>query len=383
LEEREREAPGGAGVGLAFLTGALTGLGGMTRYAFAWLIIPVVFFVARAAPRSRARLCLPLVAAFAIVMTPWLARNFSLSRAWFGEAGYSLVQETPVFEGDHLERSFDLEKDLERVSVLDVVKKFFSDGYAIWRDELPRFGGNWVSAFFLVGLLIPFRNPVVARVRSFLVFSLLLFFVVQALGETHLSMDSPEINSENLLALFAPLVFVYGIALFFILFDQLGMAVPRERVTVIGAFIFVLSVPFITSALLLARGPATTSFYSPLHIQRTAQMMQPDETMMSDIPGAVAWYGDRNCAWMTLDDDREFLKLNKLEPVRAVLFTQRTTDNRFLTEMMLEPSSWSQFVMACQAHREVPSDFPLRNSPAGFLPYQLFLSDKDRWRSSP
>jgi hypothetical protein len=384
IEERERAgSAGGAVLGLALLAGALVGIGGMTRYAFGWMIVPVVLFVAWVAPRARARLCLALLAAFLVVMSPWLARNFAVSKACFGEAGYALVQGTPPLEGDRLERSLDPGNDLKRVSPLDVMGKFFSNARAIWWDDLPRFGGNWVSAFFLVGLLIPFRNPALGRVRLFLVFSLLLLFVVQALGQTHLSADWPEINSENLLVLLAPLVFVYGVGLFFILLDQLDMLILHERRAVVGGFIVVMSVPFVMSSLLLAHGPAFNSIYSPLHIQRTAQMMGPQELMMSDIPGAVAWYGDRNCAWLTLDDNQEFLKLNNLAQVKGVLLTQRTTDKRFLSEMILEPSSWSQFVMECQAHRAVPSGFPLTKAPAGYLPHQMFLSDQERGRTPP
>jgi hypothetical protein len=43
--------------------------------------------------------------------------------------------------------------------------------------------------------------------RIFLLCSMALLFVVQAAGQTHLTSDSPEINSENLLALLAPLGF--------------------------------------------------------------------------------------------------------------------------------------------------------------------------------
>ena len=376
IEERERSVPGGAGVGWAVLAGAFLGLGGLTRYAFAWLLIPVVLFLVWVAPASRIRLCVPLLAVMALLMAPWLARNFSISGNFFGEAGYALVQGTHPLEGDRLERSLNPDNVLKRVGPADVVGKFLLNACAIWQDELPRLGGNWVSAFFLVGLLVPFREAAPGRMRVFLIFSLALLFIVQAFGQTHLSTDSPEINSENLLPLLAPLAFVYGAALFFILFERLGMAVPRERMAFIGAFVVFLSIPFFTSSLLLSHGTPFNWFYSPLHLQRTAQIMAPGELMMSDVPGAVAWYGDRNCVWLTLDRDREFFKINQLEPVKALLLTQKTTNQRFLSDMILEPFSWSQFVMESQAKGGVPSGFPLTKASAGFLPYQIFLSDK-------
>ena len=58
------------------------------------------------------------------------------------------------------------------------------------------------------------------ELRLFLVGSMVLFFIVQALGQTHLSQDSPEINSENLLVLLAPLAFIYGAALFYTLWTS-------------------------------------------------------------------------------------------------------------------------------------------------------------------
>ena len=41
--------------------------------------------------------------------------------------------------------------------------------------------------------------------------------------------------------------------------------------------------------------------YFPPEIQQIAGWMKPDELMMSDVPWAVAWYGDRQCVWLSLD----------------------------------------------------------------------------------
>jgi hypothetical protein len=217
------------------------------------------------------------------------------------------------------------------------------------------------------------------RLRLFLLFSVAVLFVVQAAGATHLTTDSPEINTENLLVLPAPLVFVYGVSLFFILFDQLNLGALDTRGAVVGCFLIVLSVPFLAS-LFLSRPPLSNSPYSPRHVQVTAQMIHPEELMMSDIPGAVAWYGNRNCAWLTMNDAREFRAFNALERVKALFLTQRTTDEPFLSEMMLKPTSWAHFVADCQARGEVPTGFPLTKAPSGFLPHQMFLSDEARWQ---
>ena len=46
------------------------------------------------------------------------------------------------------------------------------------------------------------------------------------MGRTGLSADTPEINSENLLAVLAPIVFLFGVSLFFVLLEQFGLALP-------------------------------------------------------------------------------------------------------------------------------------------------------------
>jgi hypothetical protein len=136
-----------------------------------------------------------------------------------------------------------------------------------------------------------------------------------------------------------------------------------------------------------------TAPYFPGFIQRAANWMKPEELMMSDIPWAVAWYGDRQCAWVTPNDDEQFYKMDSVKKVHAIYLTQRTTDQKFLSHM--EPGapdgkSWERFV--CDAwiqyvtkgnYEGLPNNFPLTKAPVGFLPDQMFLSDKVRWQAHP
>jgi hypothetical protein len=383
LQEREQEGAAGPGsVSLAAAAGLLAGVGGLSRYAFGWMILPMLLFVALAAPRRRGRLCAAAAVCFLVVMGPWVARNFLLSGVCFGTAGYALVQQTTPFPEDTLERSFDPRSGLQRVGPLDVMDKFLSNAREMWRDDLPRLGGNWMSAFFLVGLLIPFRNPGLGRMRIFLLCAMALLFVAQAAGRTHLTAEAPEINSENLLALVAPLVFVFGAALFFTLMDQLNLATVDARGAVIGGFIVLTCAPLLMS-LLIGHGPPPDSPYSPLGIQRVARLFRAGELMVSDVPGAVAWYGDRQCGWLPLDDDQEFFHFNGLKPIKAVYLTQRTTNERFLSKMMADPKSWGHFLFECMAVGEVPTGFPLKKAPSVLLPDQMLVSDQARWRMAP
>ena len=78
-------------------------------------------------------------------------------------------------------------------------------------------------------------------------------------------------------------------------------------------------------------------------------MMQPDELMMSDIPWAVAWYGARPCVWLTPDDADTYKEMDKLKKVQAIFLTQRTSDRRFLSQMIayerLNTNDWNRFYL--------------------------------------
>ena len=116
LLEQEARAPKWGPLGilvLAGLAGAMVGLGGLTRYAFGWLILPVLVFVVLFGGQRRVVLALIALAAFAAVMAPWIARNYSVSGKPFGTATYAVMETTMLFPEYRLQRS--LEPDLSRL----------------------------------------------------------------------------------------------------------------------------------------------------------------------------------------------------------------------------------------------------------------------------
>ena len=161
----------------------------------------------------------------------------------FGTASFAIVEGTPVFPEHRLARS--LQPNFNGVALRPLIQKLLGNSRAILQNDVPKLGGNWAAPFFLVGLLLGFRNPAIRRLRYFLVGTLGLFIVVQALGRTHLSEETPEINSENLLVLCVPFVLVYGVSLFFLLLDQMNLLFRELRVIIIGAFGLVMCLPMI------------------------------------------------------------------------------------------------------------------------------------------
>jgi hypothetical protein len=261
----------------------------------------------------------------------------------------------------------------------------------IIQTDLPKLGGSWISAFFLVGLLVGFRNPTLRHVRAFLLFCLPVVVLAQALGHTHLSDDSPEINSENLLVLIAPLVLVYGIGLFFLLLEQINLALPL-RYPVIAVFGLVMSLPMLLLFLPPRTSPIVYPPYDPPIIQLVADWIKPSELTMSDVPWAMAWYGQRQSVWLTLkatpdasdpNTHEDFLAINDYDkPIVALYLTPRTMDARFFSEWLAPGEfSWGSFVIQAMVNYELPPDFPLHRMRRDWLNTgEMVLTDWDRWK---
>jgi hypothetical protein len=103
--------------------------------------------------------------------------------------------------------------------------------------------------------------------------------------------------------------------------------------------------------------------------------------MMSDIPWALAWYGNRKCVWLAQNAQSEFFAIHDyLKPVRALYLTPETMDNRFLSQWVRAgEKSWANFILESMLRKSIPDTFPLRVAPEHYLPEQLFLTDYERW----
>jgi len=368
----------------ALVIGFVTGVGALTRYSFGWVIVPVALFLALFSGPRRVPHVLAAVGAFAVVMMPWIIRNMMVSGTPFGTAGYAIVDGT-AFPKFQLERS--IHPDLSHiVDLMPYLHKLGDNGGATLNDQLPRLGGSWASVFFLAGLFLGFRSASIRRMRYFLLMCLGVFVVAQSLGQTQLSAETPEVNSENLLVLMAPLVFIYGVSLFFTLLDQMELPAYELRYAVMLGFVLLSCLPM--RALLMSRASAVVyPPYYPPEIQQVSGWLTRDEMMMSDVPWAVAWYGDRQCVWLTLNAQNDFFAVHDdVKSVRALYLTPETMDSRFISDWIAPREfSWGSFIIQLVTRGEIPPNFPLRYSPpeVKYLPERMYLADAKLWEIRP
>ena len=100
---------------------------------------------------------------------------------------------------------------------------------------------------------------------------------------------------------------------------------------------------------------------------------------MSDMPWAVAWYGQRQCLWLTRDAQTDFYAINDyLAPVKGIYFSSLTMDDKFLSNLARgEADSWGRLMLNAGMMNQFPNGFPLK-APK-YLSTGMFLTDRQRW----
>jgi hypothetical protein len=192
----------------------------------------------------------------------------------------------------------------------------------------------------------------------------------------------------------APLVFMYGVALFFLLLDQVKLPFASARRWVIGLFVTVAAAPVVLALLPPRADPRMLPSYYPPLIQQFAGWMEKDELMMSDLPWALAWYGHHRCVWTTLQvrsarGGEDFYAVNDLRrPIHALYLTCLTLDEPFFSQMYGDPRAsqeltWGRFAVNSALRGDLPAGFPLRHAPADYLQKgHFFLTDRVRWKKA-
>ncbi|MCI0746821.1 MAG: hypothetical protein L0Y58_15570 [Verrucomicrobia subdivision 3 bacterium] len=415
---------------LAGVAGFLVATLGLSRYALLTLIVPVIIYLVTVPAPQRVAMALAAGIGFLALVVPWLARNHAVSGTLFGTAAYTALQTTAPFPADTLFRS--LSPDFSTMTNAEVSRKILLNLREIIAKELPRLGGNWVTALFLAGLLMPFRSAMTARMRLFVVSTMGILLLAQATVSP--TSGSVSVDPNNYLIIAAPLVFIYGVSLLFNLLDQFsGLA---ARYSVLAIFFLVSCLPLVLTFSAPPASPLAYPPYYPPWVQDKARYALEDQWIMSDIPWAMAWYGDRKAVSLSLKHGRaggiaanDFYALHRIKPLSGLHLTPRTAktldvnaiaqwrqseaadrdweafreklkavgkaispdgQNSAALDPLMEIYSladkhwvrgagvdWEGFILGVFVTREVPTGFPLTRAPEGVIP-EVFLTDSER-----
>jgi 4-amino-4-deoxy-L-arabinose transferase-like glycosyltransferase len=273
----------GLGFGLLVLTHALT------IWIFIAALIFCVFFF-----RPHGWAALIVLATFAIVYSPWLIRNYALCGHPGGLAMYSVLDGVRHSEAGWMRRiSVDLEGAGPKAFRDKIVRNFFSQSGHIFEY----FGYSVVAMMFFAGLLYAFKRPETGMLR----WMMLAMWGGAVAGMTIFGINEEEGFAANQLHLiFVPLMTCYGLAYLLVQWNRLEIDLRVARIGFITLLYLLCATPFLFK--LPGFKPATSTIrwppYMPPYIAVLNDWMKPDEVTASDMPWAVAWYGDRRALFL-------------------------------------------------------------------------------------
>lgn len=373
--------------------GALLALMTLTRYSLGWLAIPTFFWLLRTPGRHRILTALLSLAVFLVMVSPWVARNWALSRTPFGTSGYAIFSGTPGFPGQKLQRS--QHPNLKLVEASEILGKVGRNTVAIFENELPRLGGSWCGAFFIAGILLPMADPHRRRMRNWLLACLGTFVLVQAGVQTDLSRSSPQINAENLLIILLPLLAIFSAGAMESMLGRRDIPFPLAGILTRVGIILMGSLPLVSVtvyAILAILGIVPRRHYvlvdppyRPAVISTICGWVPQGSLMMSDIPWAVAWYGGREACWMPLriegDDEEDFYRIHlRQHPVKAILLSPATTNGEFRENFLINPDMpWGMFYLDLLARGQLPKGFPLTYVESDLLQLGYCVIAESEW----
>jgi hypothetical protein len=336
----------------------------LTRYAAFPALLGVIFYLGLCFGKRRWFVPVLYVAVLTVALAPWMLRNQRLSGRPFGLAPRAALYESRMYADQGVEQT--MKPALGFGSVLQSLRaKSLEKLDSYYRNRFFSFGEGLMFPFFLAALFFRFIRRDLQGFRWAVVLSLLaLFLTACVFGDGVL----------RLMNVLWPLVTLFGIAFFFLLLDRLQLSLKLFRVALISLMLSLAALPMIL-ALLPPRAPMPYPPYFPPFIVNVSNMLQPTEVLMTDMPWATAWYGNRSSILLTRDMDGFFAINDFQQRISAIYFTTLTRDKAWIRE--LKTGDYKTWLPILEGR--IPREFPMMHGfPMNNLD-QLFLTDRPRW----
>jgi hypothetical protein len=249
-------------------------------------------------------------------------------------------------------------------------RKWMTYARQMWETDLKLLGGNWMICFFAASCFYVFRREDLQKIKWLPIYAMLSFTAI--LPFVWLP-PIQGVTTQNIFSLLTPFVFVFGAVFFLVLLDRWELRSGFASNTVIVAFLAINSFGFLYAML----GPRIPPFryppYYPPLIAKASGLLKAEpvsiggssakmrEWMMTDMPWAVAWYGQRPAIGLTYKV-AEFLKIHDQEKEFSALFLTPVSSHRDYigTIVQGELKDWMPLITL----RGLPADCPL----TGYLP---------------
>lgn len=294
--------------------GALAGLATLTEYYLALLPLAAVWYARGPDRLHRLRAAGWVTAGALVVLLPWAVRQASATRhPFFSVRAYDLAAEAWAYPGRSIYRELDAEIRSPAVTALLHLREMprkWGVGLANMRQGLMHSGDVVLAALFAGGLLFPFQERRLGRLRGMLLVALLLTTATGCLLTTRVALVSA----------FGPAIAAFGLGRVAPLLVQLRRRSTRLRVgtgtALLGLLSLLIALPFVCAVIGLRERavPNVAAF------ERLRAVLPADTVVMTDVPWQVAWRAERFAVELC-NTDRQLDMIHDVIGVGALYLT--------------------------------------------------------------
>ncbi len=320
-----------------------------------------------------------------LCIAPWLAHNKKTCGDAFGLGVKARAYQVRGTESQIMRTLLKPDDTIEPTNYLTKIQ-----GQTLHQfDNLYKHLGKIVPApFFFIALLHFFRRNEARSLRwGILCMWLFAVFGMSFFGFSDYDLLA-DLQSNDLHLLFIPMFTTYGLAFILVMWSRVeaqGRELSRIPLINNGFQTFLVvssSLSLLSTYTSPPRLPVNFPPYFPPIIRAIGEWYTDRDIICSDMPWAVAWYGDRKSLWLplTLPDFNELNDFRFNGRINGLLLTPVTGFRGLLSEVGIgEFREWASFIMRDPRVRggfplSVPKAFQIANGS-----HYILYADKDRW----
>jgi hypothetical protein len=310
--------------------GVLCGALFLTEYSAGILVlVAAVGVAARFSGAPRWRAVGLLLAGFAVVAGPWVARNLEVTGLPTGLALQNIALKYGDATAEPAVARATLSAKLPSIDLNKLSNKVLSTLQEALRSRIWSGGSMWFMAFFAAGWLYVFKSAPVNRIRWLFAASLLVLVASQ-------SVFNAGDSERQAVVWLSPLIMVFGAGFFFILLSSNPLLGARPKICA-ASLLILQALPLAHDAL----DPRWLHFQYPPYFPQLFQGMrhQLDVSdaagrygLMADVPAGLAWYGQTR-VWAQPATLRDFYAVQVEQPTGELLLTPKTLDRPFFSDL--------------------------------------------------
>jgi hypothetical protein len=355
------------------LLGLVLGLMGLTQPLSLFIAAGTLLFcVIHFQPRLYS-LLVPGTLCLALVSL-WLWHNYQVSHSPFGLAPFAFLHD---LGGSSLAWMRKPIPDFSVVNLSALRQRVLASFVAQFQAMTTLLGGVFVAPLFFLTLLHRFKRPETETFK----WALGLMWLAAFSGTALIGMENKWLDPNQLHLLFGPAMSLYGLAFTLVTLNRLYTEARSVRVLLIVAIGLITSLP---AALGFLAGGPPVNFppYLPGLMRSFKAWTRPPEVIVSDMPWAVSWYGDRKSVLLPDKPStyNEYADYQTLGPIVILYLTPVSRDLKYASQIGSgEYSDWAGLLVGYDKALEA---FPLHAHVSLVDNQCLLLADRPRWQEN-